>query len=157
KVAPMSRPSAFRWGGLLALAALALGGGSIVVVARALAWPAQASPPPLPPDAGLRVESVLAQLFLREAGLSARQDPLVLAAEEVNAFLARHVEVRDAPVWPVRVQVYPEEVELGGPTTLGRLVEESTGATLAGLLPTSVAERPVWVAARGTVAVVSRG
>ena len=90
-------------------------------------WPGPARPdrPAPEPEAGLRVQSVLAQLLLREAGLSSRQDPLVLTAAEVNAFLAEHVEVRDAPVWPVRVQIDPDGVELGGATTLGRLVEAS--------------------------------
>ena len=100
---------------------------------------------------------MLAQLFLREAGLSARQDPLVLSAEEVNAFLANHVEVRDSPVWPVQVRISPAEVELGGPTTLGRLVEASVGASLAQLLPVFLAERHTWIAARGSVTVMSPG
>ena len=99
----------------------------------------------------------MAQLFLREAGLSTRQDPLVLVADEVNAFLAGHVEVRDSPVWPVQVQIHPTEVELGGATTVGQLVETSMGASLAQVLPRSVAVYPVWVAARGSIAVVSAG
>src|SRR5262249_32931965 len=97
-----------RWGVLVA--ALVLGGVSVTFLTRALAWPDQADGPQPPPEAGLRVESVLAQVLMREAGLTARQDPLVLASEEVNAFLAGHVEVRDSPVWPVRVHIYPTEV-----------------------------------------------
>jgi hypothetical protein len=103
------------------------------------------------------VESVLAQLLMREAGLTSRQEPLVLAAEEVNAFLAGHLQVRDSPVWPIRVQIYPGEIELGGPTTLGRLAEAGLGRPLAGLLPGTVAERPVWIATRGTVALMPDG
>jgi hypothetical protein len=150
-VADMDRPNTFRWGVFLILGGLVLGGGA--ALARSLAWPRDAAPPQAPPDAGLRVESALAQLFLREAGLSKRHDPLVLTAEEVNAFLAGHVEVRDSPVWPVRVQIYPAEVELGGPTTLGRLVEASMGARPAQVLPGPAAEHSVWITVRGSVAV----
>jgi hypothetical protein len=103
------------------------------------------------------VESVLAQLLVREAGLSTRQEPLVLTADELNAFLAGHVEVRDSPVWPVRVQILPAEVELGGSTTLGRLAEAGLGQAFAGLLPGPLAERPVWIATRGAVTVMPGG
>jgi hypothetical protein len=153
----MGRSGGGRWGLFLVLAALVLGAGGVTVLARVLAWPSQPEPAQPPPDAGTRVEGVLAQLLLREAGLSTRQDPLVLGAEEVNAFLARQVQVRDSPVWPVRVQIYPAEVELGGPTTLGRLAEASIGERLGRLLPGTIAERSVWVATRGTVVLMSDG
>ena len=106
--------------------------------------------------AGVRVQSVLAQLLLREAGLSSRQDPLILTAAEVTAFLREHVQVRDAPVWPVQVQMEPDGVELGGATTLGRLITSAAGSGLGGLMPGSVGGHPVWIAARGTI-VVSPG
>ena len=154
-MAGVRRSGAFRWAaGLVFL----LGGGfGVTVVTRALSWPDQAPQAQSPSDAGIRVEGVIAQLFLREAGLTTRQDPLVLAAEEVNAFLAGHVEVRDSPVWPVQVQIHPAEVEVGGVTTVGRLVETWIGAPLAQVLPGHVAARPVWISARGSVAVASPG
>jgi len=141
---------------LLILGALILGGGALIL-ARALAWPEGARPLPPEPGAGPRVQAVLAQLFLREAGLSSRQDPLVLQATEVNAFLAGYVEVRDSPVWPIRVQIDREGVELGGATTVGRLVEAGLGRTLVRLLPGFVSEHPAWIAARGQVTVMSGG
>jgi len=94
---------------------------------------------------------------MREAGLTTRQDPLVLMSDEVNAFLTGHLEVRDSPVWPVRVQIYAADVELGGATTVGRLVEAGVGQPLAWLLPGPVAQRPVWIATRGTITVMSDG
>jgi hypothetical protein len=154
-VAAVSQQGAFRWG-LVVVLALTLGGG-VALGARSLSWPPDAVPTRPAPEAGLRVESILAQLVMREAGLSSRQEPLVLPAEEVNAFLAGHVEVRDSPVWPVRVQIYPTEVELGGATTLGRLVEAGVVSPVAGLLPRALAERPVWIATRGTVTVTTDG
>jgi hypothetical protein len=124
---------------------------------RTLAWPSEAGHPAADPQAGFRAQSVLAQLLLREAGLSSRRDPLVLTAAEVNAFLVEHVQVRDAPVWPVRVQIEPEGVELGGATTLGRLITSAAGWGLGGLVPGSVGERPIWIAARGRILVSSGG
>ncbi len=101
----------------------------------------------------MRVQSVLAQLLLREAGLSTRQDPLTLTAPEVNAFLAEHVQVRDAPVWPVRVQIATDGVELSGVTTLGRLIPAALGSWAGAILPGWLGGQPIWVAARGRVEV----
>lgn len=153
----MGRQSSQGWRLLLILGALVLGTGGVILLARSLSMPPEAGPLRPAPEAGLRVESVLAQLLLREAGLSARQDPLVLTSEEVNAFLADHVEVRDSPVWPIRVQIDPSAVELGGITTVGRLVEAGLGVPLVRFLPGAVAEHPVWISARGMVAVISGG
>ena len=151
----MGRARVLRWG---VFVVLILGGGvGVTILTRSLSWPEQAVVSRSPSDSGLRVEGVIAQLFLREAGLSTRQDPLVLVAADVNAFLAGHVEVRDSPVWPVQVQIHPTEVELGGATTVGQLVETSIGASLAQVLPASVAAHPVWISARGLIAIVSPG
>jgi hypothetical protein len=128
-----------------------------MVLARALAFPEEAGPPVPDPQAGLRVQSVLAQLLLREAGLSSRREPLVLSTAEVNAFITGHVEVRDAPVWPVRVAIHPDGVELGGPTTLGRVVEAGLGSALARLLPGPLGGHPVWIGARGQIVLRSAG
>jgi hypothetical protein len=157
-VATMDRKSARRGvAGLMIAVALAVAVGGAVVLERALDWPEATGPLAPDPQAGLRVQSVLAQLLLREAGLSSRQDPLVLSAAEVNAFITGHVEVRDAPVWPVRVEVDPAGVELAGATTLGRLVQAGLGSALARMLPRSVGDYPVWVGARGRVALGSPG
>src|SRR5215813_10553550 len=140
----------------LVLGVILLGTAGLVLT-RALSWPEGAGPLPPEPGAGPRVQAVLAQLLLREAGLSSRQDPLVLVTDELNAFLAGYVEVRDSPVWPIRVEIDREGVQLGGATTLGRLVEAGGGPTLAQLLPGSVAQRPVWIAATGQITVMSGG
>ena len=126
---------------ILVLGALLVGVGGGLVLVRTLAWPSDAGRPASHPQAGLRVQSVLAQLLLREAGVSSRQDPLVLTDAEVNAFLLEHVQVRDAPIWPVRVQIEPDGVELGGATTLTQLVTSALGPGVGGLVPASVGER----------------
>jgi hypothetical protein len=136
---------------VLALAALVLAGGAGVVTARVLAWPEEAAGPVLDPAAGRRFQSVLAQLLLRESGLSSRDDPLTLTAADVNAFLAGHVEVKDPPVWPVRVRVESNQLELGGATSVGKLLRTGLGM---GAGP--IADYPLWVAIAGEVT-ISRG
>jgi hypothetical protein len=145
------------WRGLLVLSSLAVGAVAGLLLARVLAAPDEAGVPSPDPGAGVRVQSVLAQLFLREAGLSTRQEPLALTAAEVNAFLAEHIQIRDAPVWPVRVQIARDGVELSGVTTLGRLMSAAVGSWAGAVLPGSIAGQPVWVAARGRVDVGSGG
>jgi hypothetical protein len=125
------------------------------VAARALTWPGQAGPPPADPLAGRRFQGVLAQLLLREGGLSSRHDPLVLTASEVNAFLAGHVDVRDSPVWPVWVRLRAGEVDLGGATTLGMLAAVGLGTRPEGLLPGRVGAHPVWIGISGRIAIRS--
>lgn len=137
----------------LAVVALALGAGGAAVTARALSWPDDAHSARPDPGAGLRFQGVLAQLLLRESGLSSRVDPLSLTTAEVNTFLTHHVEVRDPPVWPVSVRLEGGRVELGGATTLGRLGAAGLGAGLGSILPGRLADLPVWVAVSGQVAV----
>lgn len=133
---------------VLVAVALALAGGTAVVTARALAWPEASGPPTPDPAAGRRFQSVLAQLLLRESGLSSRQDPLTLSAADVNAFLEGHVEVRDAPVWPVRVRLDAGQLELGGATTLGRLLGRGLGV---GAVLGPLGDYPMWVTVSGEV------
>jgi hypothetical protein len=131
--------------------------GGVVIGSRLAAWPDGSDPIEPDPRAGQQVQHVLAQLFLREAGLSSREDPLVLSATEVNAFLTGHVVVRDPPVWPVHIRIHPDGVELGGVTTLGRLLASGLGPGVASVLPAVVRSQPVWVAVRGGVAVLPGG
>jgi hypothetical protein len=145
------------WRGLLILGCVAAGAIGGLLFARVLAGPDELGAAPTDPGAGIRVQSVVAQLLLREAGLSTRQEPLALTAGEVNAFLAEHVQVRDAPVWPVRVQIGAEGVELSGITTVARIVPRVLGPWAGAILPASVGGQPVWVAVRGQIEVGSGG
>jgi hypothetical protein len=136
---------------ILAVVALTLAGSVAVLTGRLLAWPDAAAPLPPDPAAGHRFQSVIAQLLLRESGLSSRDDPLTLTAADVNAFLAGHVEVKDPPVWPVRVRLAVERLELGGATTLGTLLRRGLGICTGAL-----GEYPLWIAISGEVT-VNRG
>ncbi len=152
-VPPMARPQVRR--GLLALALVTLGvaaAGTWLAV-MALGWPDQAQRAAPDAAAGRRFQGVLAQLLLRDAGLSSRRDPLLLTAADVNAFLAGHVEVRDPPVWPVQVWIDADGIGAGGVTTLGRLVAAGVSAGLGRVLPAFVEDCPLWVAASGEIVV----
>jgi hypothetical protein len=151
----MGRPG--RLAVALTVLGLTLALAGVGVLWRGLAWPDEAGVVTPDPRAGLHVQSVLAQLFLRESGLTSRQDPLVLTAGEVNAFLAGHVEVKDPPVWPVRVAIGPDGVELGGATSLGRLAEGVLGSASTRMLPAGIAGHPIWITARGEIAVIAPG
>src|SRR5262245_23183603 len=143
---------------VLSLIVLGLTGGAIAIGARLTTWPdVRDHLAGADPQAGLQVQHVLAQLVLREAGLTSRQDPLVLTAVQVNAFLAGHVEVRDPPVWPVRVEIGSDGLEVGGVTTVRRLVASGVGSGAAWVLPGFVGDHPVWIAARGDIAVLPGG
>jgi hypothetical protein len=139
------------------LTVLLPGIAAMVLLGRVLAVPGEVASAAPNAQASLHVQSVIAQLMLREAGLSSRQDALVLSAAEVNAFLAQHVEVRDAPVWPVQARIDPAGAELGGLATLGRLTEAGLGRTMAGWMPRALAGYPVWIAARGRIRVSPGG
>lgn len=143
---------------VLALVALAFAGGAAVATARVLAWPEDAGQLAPDPAAGRRFQGVLAQLLLRESGLSSRQDPLDLTAADVNAFLEHHVEVKGPPVWPIRVRLEAGQLELGGATTLGKLLQRGSGSGERWPVLGSLGDYPIWVAVAGTVTVQgSRG
>ena len=143
---------------VLALVALAFSGVAAVATARVLAWPEDAGRLAPDPAAGRRFQSVLAQLVLRESGLSSRQDPLDLTAADVNAFLEHHVEVKDPPVWPIRVRLEAGHLELGGATTLGKLLHRGLGSGEQWPILGPLGDYPIWVAVAGTVTVQgSRG
>jgi hypothetical protein len=138
---------------VLALVIVGAAAAGTWLTVMALGWPDQAYPASPDPKAGRRFQSVLAQLLLRDAGLSSRQDPLVLSAADVNAFLAGHVEVRDPPVWPIQVWIDADGVGAGGVTRLERLVAAGMSARLRRVLPAAVRDCPLWVAASGRIVV----
>lgn len=142
-------PVARRAGTVLLLVGPALAVALAVLALRFLAGPVLPELPADDPAVGLRVQHVVAQVLLREAGLSARADPLAITPAEASVFLARHVRVADPPAWPLRVGLGPGWIELEGPTSLGRLATRAGFSTLARVLPAPVRDRPVWLAVKG--------
>ncbi len=143
-----SRAFAF-W--LLALAVV-VGLGAAALVARLTAAPD--TPTILhPPDlsAGVRAQQHIAELFLRERGLSARTDPIVVPTPELNAFLARHVEGRRLVLRPLVVRAEDGWLEVAGRTSLRRTLARPGHRGPLALLPDSILDLEFWMAVRGHV------
>lgn len=138
---------------VLGLIAVVLAGAGAWVGAQILTGPDDPGGEPPDREAGRRFQAVLAQLVLRDAGLSSRQEPLALSAADINAFLAGNVEIRDPPVWPVRVWIDANGIGAGGTTTAGRLLGRGVTPSIEAILPGAVGSYPVWVAASGEIVV----
>lgn len=134
-------------GGGVGLALVLLGAAALA--GRLVAVPPGVGDPLVDPEAGVRFQHQVAQLFLREAGLSRRTDPVILTDVEINAFLGRHFRAERPGVWPIHVQVRPTGVEIAGQTTLRGLVRHTSFAWTARLLPTRALDLGVWVVVRG--------
>lgn len=128
--------------------ALALALGGAFLGGRLLAGP-ELPAEPEDPGAGLRVQHLVAQLLLREAGLTSKHDPLVLTPPELNVFLERHVRVARSPVWPIRVRLGPGWVEAEGPSSVGVLLDALVWEGAGTVLPDLLTRYPVWVGLRG--------
>jgi len=100
---------------------------------------------------GVRGQQKLAELLVREAGLSTRRDPIVITQRELNGFLARHLqESRGIPFSPLILRFGRGDVALEGGTTLATLLRSFPWRYLVNLFPSGSLERKVWVSLRGT-------
>ena len=153
----MSRPgSRLGFPGILAILAavsLATASGGLFLATGLLGRPDldwEAAPNP---GASLRVQHVLAQVVLRQGGLSRDRDPLVLTTSDVNAFIARHVRVRDLPAWPPVVRLADSSVTLAGQTSPRRLLEKARMGGVLGIAPSTLLDLDIWLVAHGRVTV----
>lgn len=128
---------------------LAVSFGVAFLVSRLLSTPLAALSPPPDAGAGLRFQQTVAQILLRQSGLSHQREPLTVSADEINAFLSRHFESRQPGPWPVMVQVESGWIEVAGRTSARRLLEDAPVWGLARALPSVVLDLDVWVVARG--------
>ncbi len=136
--------------GLLLVAALAGAAAGVVLADRLLDQPED---PPVPADsgAGVRAQGRLAEILLREAGLSRRSEPVELPVAELNALLARHVEARRLPVRTLRVAAGPGWLDAAGGVPVGRLLEAVGAGGWLATLPQGLQRREVWVRVRGRI------
>jgi hypothetical protein len=97
--------------------------------------------------------SKLAEIFQREAGHSGRQDPIFLSEREVNAFVARHLaETVGLRFDPFVIKLIQGQFVLQGRTVIGNLLQGPPFAQLAPRLPAAQLNRPIWITARGSIA-----
>lgn len=136
----------------VALLALALVTAGLVAVlaARLLSAPPAAGLPAPGPGAGARFQGALAQLLLRQAGLSSGRDPLVVTADEVNGFLSTHFQAHHLGVDRVAVRLAAGRLEIAARSSLGRLATRA-GVPAAGLVPDAALAVPVWLVLEGRI------
>jgi hypothetical protein len=101
---------------------------------------------------GRMAQQKLAEILLRERGLSRGRGPVIITQRELNGFLAHHLEESDRiPMNPLIVRLTPGVLEVQGRTTLGRLFGGLPFSLLADYLPRSFVEQPIWVTIRGRI------
>jgi hypothetical protein len=115
---------------------------------RLLSRPDGADAVALDPGAGLRFQRAVAELLLRQGGLSSRQDPVIVSGSELTAFLSQHLVIRRMALRPVLVQVGPGWVRIVGRTSAGQLAGRGRVPVL---LPGALADLEVWLGVRGHV------
>jgi len=104
------------------------------------------------PQDGRAGQQKLAEILLRDRGLTRGKGPVIITQQELNGFLAHHfLESSRIPLKPLVVRLTPGIFEVQGQTTLGRLSTGFPFSLLADYLPRSYAERPIWVTVRGWI------
>ena len=127
---------------VLALVALAIGGG-VAAGVRMAAKPEAAALPPTTAADGTRAQQKIFDLARR----SRLSQPVILTEAEVNALLARHlVAARGVRLNGLGARLVGDDrIELTGQASLRQLLEEAGILAVASVLPEGWLERPVWV------------
>jgi len=95
----------------------------------------------------------LAELVQRDAGHSGRQDPIILSEPEVNALVARHLaETIGLRFDPFAIRLVQGQFMLQGRSVVSNLLQGPPFAQLAHQLPAAQLNRPIWITARGSIA-----
>lgn len=94
----------------------------------------------------------LAELLLRERGLSRARGPVIVSQRELNGFLAYHLEESEQiPLNLLTVRLVPGTLEIRGRTTLDQLFLGLPFSLLADYLPRSYIGQSIWVTVRGRI------
>lgn len=98
--------------------------------------------------------SALREIILRDTGQSGRQDPVLLSEREINALVARHLaETAGLRFDPFAIRLIQGQFLLQGRTVFRSLWQAPPFAQLAGYLPASQLDRPIWITVRGYISV----
>lgn len=132
----------------------------IIVMGGVVFAPSVFTPPERLPTAvewsaadGYRAQQKIYEILRRDTNRSSRTDPLFFTEREINAFLTRHLdEVEGLPVSPLVVRLTPGIAVIQGKTKFKAILRGVPFNYLAGFLPASQIERPVWVEIRCRVA-----
>lgn len=131
----------------------------IIVVGGVVFAPSVFTPPEQLPSAvewsvadGQRSQQKIYEILRRDAKRSFRTDPLFFTEREINAFVTRHLEeVEGLPVSPLVVRLISGVAIVQGKTQFKAILRGVPFNYLAGFLPVSQIERPVWVEIKGRV------
>jgi len=94
----------------------------------------------------------LAEIVLRERGLTRGKGPIVITQRELNGFLAHHLEESNRiPLNPLTVRLTPGTMEVQGRTTLDQLLRGFPLSLVVEYLPRSYLGQPIWVTVRGRI------
>ena len=129
---------------------LALAGGIAWAGFQIVRAPDFIAPPTAKAD-GIRAQQKIFEFFSR--GGSRRPRSMTLSEREVNAFLSRHLgETSDMPLRNLAVRLIGEERgDIAGQISVGELLNTAPLSVLAGLLPASWLDYPVWLSLRTRV------
>lgn len=98
-------------------------------------------------------QSKLYELVQRDAGQSTRQDPVLLSERETNALAAQYLaQTGHLRFEPFGIRLTQGQFTLRGRTQLGSILQGPPFAQIRPYLPAAQLARPVWISARGYIA-----
>ena len=98
-------------------------------------------------------QSKLYELVQRDAGQSTRQDPVLLSEQEANALAAQYLaQTGHLRFEPFGIRLTQGQFTLRGRTQLGSILQGPPFAQIRPYLPAAQLARPVWISARGYIA-----
>jgi hypothetical protein len=98
-------------------------------------------------------QSKLVELVRRDAGQSSRQDPVFLSEREANALAAQYLaQTAHLRFEPFGIRLSQGQFSLRGRTELGSLLQGPPFAQLRPYIPPGQLARPMWISARGYIA-----
>lgn len=137
---------------LLGASLVAAGVVGVMLSSAVFAIPEGAGTPDYTAEDGRAGQQKLAEILLRERGLSRAKGQIIITQPELNGFLANHLDTSErVPMNPLIVRLSPGIVEIQGRTAFSRLLVAPPFSLLAEYLPRGYASRSVWVTAKGWV------
>jgi hypothetical protein len=136
-----------------ALVGLLIAGiGGLLFSARIFAVPERTALSGYTVEDGRSGQQKLAEIALRERGLSRDKGPVIITQRELNGFLAHHLEKSSRiPMNPLIVRLTPGILEIQGQTTVVQLLAGFPFSLLADFLPRSYLEQPIWGTVSGRI------
>lgn len=138
---------------LVLLLSLVLVGGALLVSSYFFEVPSR-SLPEFTAQEGYSAQQKIAEMLLREAGLSRKRGPIFITDRELNSFILHHLEPsRRFPLDPIWIRFLQGRIEVEGGTTVGGLLAGFPFSWFRGVLPQGIQARSLWVTAKGAATI----